>query len=424
LVVALLLEVITSTVAADTGGRVSGPQDTTFPAVPSTKARFTGPTHAPVPPPAAPTPYQQTPEYTKEYTTGYTKEYTDKWEETKTYVHPHSYTKSYEPYHTPSVPSLEDALINAGCSKFLAFIKSDVDTWALYNSARVRTVFAPDDVSFDSNTTTHARLRRRELTPEEQQQADLSADAQLTDLSKLRIVPGTVVETNDNSANLLGSAQVVVSEVDDATGAVKIASGLGNEVNLKTSDIQYTNGLIHTTSGLLTNPELLSLTLLTNPDLSTFGSLLAGVGKSNLTRRDAPKLDLTPRITVFIPTNEAFSGISITANQAAAVLDGHTIVSNSLAVPVGYLPELKNGQTFKTEGGGSVAISVRGGATYVGGAKILQANIILPNGVAHVVDKVLAQPVQTGAAVPGMLPGAGRAALVAAGVVAMALPSW
>jgi hypothetical protein len=162
LVVAVLLEVITSMVAADT----------TFPG-----ARFTGPTHAPLPPVTTKT-YQHTKEYstkaytqeyTKEYTKEHTQEYTKEWKETKTYALHHTYTKSHKPY--PTVPSLEDALINAGCSKFLAFIKSDDDTWALYNSARVRTVFAPDDASFDSNTTFRARLRlhRRELTPAEQQ---------------------------------------------------------------------------------------------------------------------------------------------------------------------------------------------------------------------------------------------------------------
>ena len=146
--------------------------------------------------------------------------------------------------HPPALPSLEDALIAAGCSKFLTFIQSDEEVWALYNSPRVQTVFAPDDSSFNTNLT----LRRRdELTPAQLQQADLSADTQLTDLSTLRLVPGTVVTTNDNSANLLGSPQVVVSETD-STGAVKIASGLGALVALKNPDLAYAGGLIQVIS--------------------------------------------------------------------------------------------------------------------------------------------------------------------------------
>jgi len=387
LVIAVLLEaLLTSTVAADTGRNAyTSRWDTAFPHVPSTRTEYHAPTYtAPAPPsPPAPSTYKHKEEYTKEYTREHT------WEESKTYGPPHTYTKSYKPHPTPTLASLDDALINAGCSKFLAFIKSDSDTWALYNSARVRTVFAPDDASFDSNATTLARLRRRELTPEQQQQADLSADSQLTDLSKLRIIPGTVIQTNDNSANLLGSPQVVVSQVNATTGDVKVASGLGNQVSLKATNIPYTNGLIHTTSGLLTNPLILTLTLLAHPSLSIFGALLAGRGKGSLATRQAQKLDFTPRVTVFIPSNDAFRAVgAITPSQASALLDGHTIVSDSLAKPVGYLPELQNGQVLRTEGGSSVTVSVRNGETFVGGAKILLSNIILPNGVAHVVDKV------------------------------------
>ena len=400
LVLALLLEVIASTVAADTGGHGhpgAGPWATTYAPVPPSVVKtkhhepaYTAP--APAPPPVISYHYTKgyTPEYTKEhvpeYTKEHTKEYTKEWKETKTYA-PHTYTKSYKPHPTPTLPSLEDALINAGCVKFLNFIKSDDDTWALYNSPRVRTVFAPDDVSFDSNSTALRRLRRRELTPEQQQQADLSAETALTDLSALRVIPGTVVETNDNSANLLGSAQVVVSETD-STGSVKIASGLGDEVSLKTTDIAYSGGLIQVTDGLLTPPQLLSQTLLSNPSTSIFASLLSNLGKSNLTAHQAQAIDFTPRITVFIPTDDAIrTAGTVQPNQAAALIAGHEVVS-SLSQSVGYLPELKDGQVLKTEGGGSVTISVRNGDYFVGGAKIVQSNLILTNGVAHVVDKV------------------------------------
>lgn len=424
---------VASTLAIDTGEHGQGYTsrwDTTYNLVPSSKTKYHDPTYTA---PAPPNSYPHTNDYTKGYTKGYnTKDYTKSytkdhtiWVETKTYAHPTYIQHSYKP--EPTVPSLEDALINAGCSKFLAFIKSDADTWALYNSPRVRTVFAPEDVSFN---VTHARLLRRDLTPEQQQQADLSAEAQLTDLSKLRVVPGAVIETNNNAANLLGSPQVVVSEVNPDTGGVKIASGLGNEIDVKATDISYTNGvtngLIHTTSDLPTNPLLLSSTVLANPDLSTFGSLLAGVGTSNLTTRQTQKLDFTPRVTVFIPTNEAFKNVggSISPGQIAAVLDDHAVVASSVSQAVGYLPNLQNGASVTTEGGTSLPITVRDGDYYVGGAKILQANIILTNGVAHVVDKVLSRPIHTAAAVPGTVPGAGCAALVAAGVVAMAMPSW
>jgi hypothetical protein len=156
--------------------------------------------------------------------------------------HPESTTCTTYPEPSPTLPSLEDALINAGASKFLAFIKEDADIWALYNSPRVRTVFAPGDAYI-----TNSSLVRRDLSPEEQVAAELSADLEQTDLSVLRLIPGTVVETNA-AGNLNGAPQVIVSDSSDSN-AVKLTSGLGDQVEVKTSDIQYQGGLIQVTDG-------------------------------------------------------------------------------------------------------------------------------------------------------------------------------
>jgi uncharacterized surface protein with fasciclin (FAS1) repeats len=60
---------------------------------------------------------------------------------------------------------------------------------------------------------------------------------------------------------------------------------------------------------------------------------------------------------------------------------------------VGYLPFLKNGATYTTQGGGNVTITVTGtvgkdAQYFVNNAKIVASNLILSNGVAHVVDQV------------------------------------
>lgn len=64
---------------------------------------------------------------------------------------------------------------------------------------------------------------------------------------------------------------------------------------------------------------------------------------------------------------------------------------------IGYLPNLKHGQTLKTKAGGELKVSVTSTTTpegaedgdfYINGAKIVKANLVLDNGVAHIVEKV------------------------------------
>jgi len=55
---------------------------------------------------------------------------------------------------------------------------------------------------------------------------------------------------------------------------------------------------------------------------------------------------------------------------------------------VGYLPNLVHGQTLTAQDGSSLTVSVKGEEFYVNGARIEQANLVLENGVAHVISKV------------------------------------
>jgi hypothetical protein len=56
---------------------------------------------------------------------------------------------------------------------------------------------------------------------------------------------------------------------------------------------------------------------------------------------------------------------------------------------LGYLPALTNGATLVTQGGKTLTVTITGSEYCINNAKITQANIILPNGVAHVVDAVV-----------------------------------
>ena len=55
---------------------------------------------------------------------------------------------------------------------------------------------------------------------------------------------------------------------------------------------------------------------------------------------------------------------------------------------VGYLPALTNGLKLLTQAGTIITVTVEGNDFYLNNAKIIAPNLILENGVAHVLDQV------------------------------------
>lgn len=59
---------------------------------------------------------------------------------------------------------------------------------------------------------------------------------------------------------------------------------------------------------------------------------------------------------------------------------------------LGYLPALTNGATFTTQGGTNITVKIIGGNYYINNAKIIDSNLLVDNGVCHVVDSVRSIP--------------------------------
>lgn len=158
--------------------------------------------------------------------------------------------------------SLGDALRNqAGASQFAQKIESNAQLRAIFLSGPL-TVFAPAD----SNSSL-ANLQRRDTDDETQTQRQVHEGIiHLQDLGRL---PGSVVETKDNSGNLGGAPQSVVAHSgqfgDDkiisqnalirrnignlTCETVTISSGLGKNVSIIRRDIVYDGGIIQVVDG-------------------------------------------------------------------------------------------------------------------------------------------------------------------------------
>lgn len=129
-------------------------------------------------------------------------------------------------------------------------------------------------------------------------------------------------------------------------------------------------------------PQTLSCTLGSLKGTSQFAELADCAGL-------ASTLDKTPRITVFIPTDAALAaaglgkGKDVPEKKAKQLVGGH-VVKDFL----GYLPNLVDGECLTTSTGKELKVSVKDCEFFIDDAKIVKPNIILENGVAHIIDKV------------------------------------
>jgi uncharacterized surface protein with fasciclin (FAS1) repeats len=304
----------------------------------------------------------------------------------------------------------------ANATQFADFLEANPDILATYNSTSVQTIFAPSDAHFTSP------LRRRQASPSSLQNSAIQYSHDLNSFHRLNPAnsPGAVVTTG-LSAPLAGGSQSIVSQEVVANGTtrrrravpssgVELLSGLGSSVNIINSDIPYNNGLIHVTDGLFTIPTTLSSTI-NSTGLSTLGSLLSSANLSNT-------FDTSNSITIFTPSNTAFSAASNSTNNPATLpnlLSNH-VIPNFL----GYLPSLTDGASYKTLAGETLTISIKNGVYFVNGARIIASNTILANGVAHTIDRVLVPtPSPVFSAGTSLMHGHSAAVAVAAAVFTM-----
>lgn len=297
------------------------------------------------------------------------------------------------PATSQTPPSLINALVASGASQFASIIQSDSEVLSLYLSDRVTTVFAPIDSCVGDSP-----LQERDLSASQRRAAAFQSARGTTTLETAsRSLPGSSLETNDEAPLLDGRGQRIVIDTrplnatsptkrwassailrrqvnGTAQSLLRISSGLGKTTNVIKGDIPYDGGIIHITDSYFTMPQSLSATSQATGQ-TAFAQQLS---LSNTTST----LDTTHSVTVFLPSNAAFSSFPNSTAPQQLVSD-HVVPGT-----VSYLPDLRDGSVLTTQRGETLAISVRAGRYYVNGGLITQANLVLENGVAHVVDRV------------------------------------
>ncbi|KAF2101005.1 Fasciclin-domain-containing protein [Rhizodiscina lignyota] len=192
--------------------------------------------------------------------------------------------------------------------------------------------------------------------------------------------------TNTTYTNVTGG-QVV--EAITISGNVTFFSGLNMNASVVQPDVNFTGGVIHVIDNVLTLPVNDSATAAA----ANLTSLVGALGASKL----VDTVDSLRDVTIFAPNNTAFQDIgsalaNLSTNDLATILEYHVVKG-----PVGYSSKLKNGMKLDTVGGKSLTIHIENGTVFVNSAKVVTPDVLVSNGVVHVIDNVL-NPNNTSAA--------------------------
>ena len=124
-------------------------------------------------------------------------------------------------------------------------------------------------------------------------------------------------------------------------------------------------------------------------DFSTLVTAVSEAGLVDTLSGDGP-------FTVFAPTNAAFEKLpagtldSLLADPSGALTD--VLQLHVIAGEVDSAAAIAAAGTNVDTLGGPVAVELRGEDLYVGGAKVVTADIAASNGVIHVIDTVITEP--------------------------------
>jgi len=318
-----------------------------------------------------------------------------------------------------AAPGLFGVLDDAGASQFASLVRESPDLLDLLVAGEIATVFATSNGDNPSHPlkprhSIIARERRETNTSSSKSVLYQAAFTQLEDMdsgsakAKLKrktanaihasgglLPPSFVIETAEH-ANLNGSGQNIVvqswqpssvstSDDDYPPIIAQVYSGLGNTVNIIHEDLEFARcndtGRIYIADDYFTLPESLCSTS-AKLKLTIFNSFVQCSGLSET-------LNTRPSITVFIPANMAYENAGVGKPDH----DDPKVVAEkvkALVIPnfLGYTPNLADGQTLTSMNGTDVKIEINGEGTFVNGGMVIQRDIILENGVAHVIEEV------------------------------------
>jgi len=192
--------------------------------------------------------------------------------------------------------------------------------------------------------------------------------------SKAQFIPSSL--TDPTYSNVTGQRVEALTVGKN----VEFYSGLLQNSTVTQANINFTGGIIHVIDNFLTIPQNISVTLYELNETAALGGLgIADYGHGALPQN----------ATVFIPNNAAFQAIgsalsNVTVQQLQGIFGYHVVPD-----VVGYSSLLSNGTKLTTLTNQTLTITIDGADIFVNSAKVVIPNVLIKEGVVHVIDNVL-----------------------------------
>ncbi|KAF8855939.1 FAS1 domain-containing protein [Acephala macrosclerotiorum] len=190
---------------------------------------------------------------------------------------------------------------------------------------------------------------------------------------------------NGSYANVTGGQAMEL--VLGSSGSLEVISGNKTLSISPASDIVCNGGIVHIIDTVPSIP-ISAVSEITAANLQYFVSILNAGGFLNTANTYVNEVLEIPDVTFFIP-NSAAALSNVTAlvkNSSAADLQAmfeYHVVPGTVA----YSTSLTNGTTFKTAQGDNVTVTIQNGETYINAAKVIDSDLLVANGVVHVIDR-------------------------------------
>jgi transforming growth factor-beta-induced protein len=175
-------------------------------------------------------------------------------------------------------------------------------------------------------------------------------------------------------------------------------SGESTRSTVSEADIPFAGGVIHVIETMVTPPTSFPATAEIFSTASEPFEITSFLGatyfsKNNTIPALSAFLNETSDLTIFAPNNAALESVASALESLsddptafAKLLDYHIVVGQGGPI---YSTNLTNGTTLRTLAGETLSISVVANSRFVNSARILTPDLLISNGVVHVLDSVL-----------------------------------
>jgi len=270
--------------------------------------------------------------------------------------------------------NIVETAVEAGKFKTLATALTAAGLIDAVNGPGPFTVFAPTDDAFAKVPKETLEML---LKPENKEK--------LKAVLTYHVVPGKVMAKD--VVGLKGAKSLNGQRIDVKVDGDKVSV---DGANVVATDIACTNGVIHVIDSVIL-PASDNI-----PAVATkagkFSTLLAAAKAAGLV--DALSGDKA--LTVFAPTDEAFGKLPKGTVESLLKPENKDKLKVILLYHVVegrvYSEDALKAKSAATLQGGKVEITVKDGAAYVNGAKILATDVDAGNGVIHIIDSVILPP--------------------------------